>query len=101
MRTLEVTKVTLRKKKYEIIGVNFCDEEPGIPSGLIYSIDQGSLASITNLHEGQQIISVNGQPVDTNDGIVQMIRGHAGILTLEVVNPDEVSFFNSYFFQFF
>ena len=80
----------LRKKKNQPIGINFCADEAGIPPGLIYSVDQDSLAFHANLQEGQQIISVNDQPAFTTDDIVQMIHNHAGLLTLDIVNPDEV-----------
>ena len=66
--------MTLRKKKNQLLGINFCEEEPGLPSGLIYSVEHDSLACLANLQEGQQIISVNGQPALTTDDIVQMIQ---------------------------
>ena len=80
----------LRKKKTQPIGINFCADEAGIPPGLIYSVDQDSLAFQANLQEGQQIISVNDQPAFTTNDIVQMIQNHAGILILDVANLDEV-----------
>ena len=97
---LEVNKITLRKRRNQQIGITFYEEESGIPSGLIYSIEQGSLASLANLQQGQQIISINGQSVDTNDDIIQTIQNLAGSLTLELLNTVEVRFYDIFFLIF-